>query len=76
MRTGHIPGPGAPDGLVGSSSAFVHACHMYVQCALYKCLEISPTGTNCFFNAIYIYIYMYIYIFFFNKTLKPINNMI
>ena len=37
-RTGHIPGPGALDGLVGSSSAFVHVCHTYIWWCLHEVL--------------------------------------
>ena len=50
--TGCILWPGAPDDLLGSSSALVHACHTYVWCALHKCL--GPTGPNSFYNAFYI----------------------
>ena len=46
-----IPEPGIPDDLVGSSSVF----------CMPRCLEISPTGTNSLYNAIYMCIYIYIF---------------
>ena len=53
-KTGHIPKPVALDDLVGSSSAFC-ACVPYIHMVyLHKCLEISPTGTNPPYNAIFL----------------------
>ena len=60
-KTGCIPGPGALDGFVGSSSAFVHECHMYVWCACTSAWNLAPQGLIPFYDATYIYI-------FFNKT--------
>ena len=43
-KTGHIPRPPALDGLVGSSSAYVHVCHMYVQCTYTGAWKLAPQG--------------------------------
>ena len=51
--------------LWGHQVQFVHACCMYVWCALHKVLGISPTGTNC------LNIYIYILFFLLIKHLKP-----
>ena len=53
-KTGCIPGPAAPDDLVGSLSV-ICACVLYVcMVCLHKCLEISPTGTNFPYNAFFL----------------------
>ena len=44
VKTGRIPGPGALDGLVGSLSAFVHPCHMYVWCVCTGAWKLAPQG--------------------------------
>ena len=54
-KTGGIPRPAALDDLVGSSSAFC-VCVLYI-CTVHshKCLEMSPTGTNPPYNALFYY---------------------
>ena len=45
-KTGCIPEPAAPYGLVGSSSTF-YACMLYIHMVcLHMCMEISPIGMN------------------------------
>ena len=47
--------------LWGHEVHFVHAYHMYVQCACTSAWKLAPQGPTPFYNAIYIYIYIYIH---------------